>query len=97
MAKKNPIKPLGFRVLLKEYEAEDAQGSILLPDDAKDSGDLLQAEVLALGNAVGSEDEKIQLSVGDKVFIRSFSGDKVKVKGEEYLIAKSMDIVAVIG
>lgn len=96
MAKKNPIRPLGFRVLLKEHEAEQESGGILLPDDAKDSGDLLRAEVLAVGDAVGTEDEKIKISVGDKVFLRGFSGDKVKLNGDEYLIAKSTDIVAVI-
>ena len=97
MPKKNPIRPLGFRVLLKEVEAESESGGILLPDDAKDSGDLLRAEVLAVGDAVGSEDEKIKISVGDKVFLRGFSGDKVKLNGDEFLIAKSTDIVAVIG
>jgi len=95
-ATKAAVKPLGTRVLLQEYEEDFDSGSILLPDEAKDSGDLRRAEVLALGDGVGSEEEKVDLSVGDKVLLDGFSGRMVKFNGEEYLIAKSTDIMAVI-
>lgn len=96
MAKKSKIKPLGTRVLLRELEDESEQGGILLPDDAQDSGGLRRAEVLALGDGVGSEEEKVKVAVGDEVLIDHFAGKEIEVDGEEYLIAKSTDILATI-
>ncbi len=96
MAKKSPIKPLGTRVLLREIEGESEQGGILLPDEAKDAGSLRWAEVIALGEGVGSEEEKVKLAVGDKVLIDGFAGKEIKIKGHEYLIAKSIDILGVV-
>lgn len=95
-ATKAAVKPLGTRVLLQEYEEDFESGGILLPEEAKDSGDLRRAEVLAVGDGVGSEEEKIELSVGDKVLLDGFSGRAVKINGEDYLIAKSTDIMAVL-
>lgn len=96
MAKKSPIKPLGTRVLLRELEDKSEQGGILLPDEAQGSGGLRRAEVLALGDGVGSEEEKVKVAVGDKVLIDSFAGKEIEVDGKEYLIAKSTDILATI-
>jgi len=96
MAKKSPLKPLGTRVLLREIEEDNKESGILLPDEAKGGGGVRRAEVLAVGSAVGSEEEKIALAVGDNVLLDSFAGKEVEVKGEEYLIAKSTDILAIL-
>jgi len=95
MAKKIPLKPLGTRVLLRELEEKGEQGGIILPEDAEGSK-FRRGEVLALGNAVGSEDEEIKLKVGDTVLIDSFLGKEVEYDGQEYLIVKSTDVLAVL-
>ena len=87
------IKPLGDKVAIKRLEAEEkTKGGIILSSSAKETPQV--AEVLAVGP--GTEDDKITVKVGDRVMYEKYGGTEVKIDGEEYLILKMSDIVAII-
>ena len=87
------LAPLGDRVVLKQLEAEEKTLSgIVLPDNAKEKPQ--QAEVLAVGP--GTEEEPMQLKVGDIVIFSRYGGSELKYKGVEYTIINQKDILATI-
>ncbi|MBQ6621390.1 MAG: co-chaperone GroES [Mogibacterium sp.] len=87
------IKPLGARVVIKKVDAlEKTEGGLLLSGSAKEKPQ--QAEVLAVGP--GTEEEKMQLKVGDMVIFSKYGGTDLKYKGVEYTIINQKDILAVI-
>jgi chaperonin GroES len=93
------IKPLGDRILLKVLEAvEKTKGGIYVPDTAKEKPQ--EGEVIAVGKGKVLKDgsiEKPQVKKGDKVLFSKYSGTEVSTKkGEDYLIVKSEDILAII-
>jgi len=93
------IQPLGDRVLLKVLEAESkTKGGILLPDTAKEKPQ--EGEVVAVGKGKVSEDGKVkplEVKAGDRVLFAKYSGTEVTTKdGEEYLIVKEEDILAIV-
>ena len=93
------IKPLGDRILLKPLEAEEkTRGGIVLPDTAKEKPQ--EGKVVAVGPGKVLESGKVQpveVKVGDVVLYGKYSGTEVATKdGEEYLIVREEDIVAVI-
>ena len=86
------IKPLGTRVVIKRIEAEEKTASgIVLPGSAQEKPQM--AEVLAVGP--GTEDEKMELKVGDKVIFSQYAGTDVKYGGEEVSIMNQRDILAI--
>ncbi len=91
MARKLKLRPLGSRVLVREVKEEE-KGGIVLPEDVETDRDYLKAEVVE----IGTESEKIQVKKGDRVLLDGFSGKKLEIDGEEYLIVKSSDILAVV-
>ena len=87
------IRPLGARVVIKQLEAlEKTEGGLILSGSAKEKPQ--QAEVIAVGP--GTEDEKMELKVGDVVVFSRYGGNELKYKGEEYTIINQKDILAVI-
>ena len=92
------IKPLGDRILIKPLEAEDkTKGGIILPDTAKEKPQ--EGKVVAVGKGRMLESGKIEPSevkAGDKVLYGKYSGTEIKVNGEEHLIVKEEDILAII-
>ncbi|MBR1714278.1 MAG: co-chaperone GroES [Treponema sp.] len=87
------LKPLADRVLLKQEKAESKTASgIILPEAAQEKTQT--ATVEAVGP--GTEKEKITVKVGDRVMYDKYSGTQVKIDGEEFLIVKNSDIIAVI-
>ena len=87
------LKPLGDKVVLRQILAEETTKSgIILPGQAKEKPQ--QAEVVAVGP--GTEDEKMELAVGDKVIFSQYAGTDVKYGGEEYTIMSQRDILAVV-
>ena len=87
------IKPLGTRVVIKRIEAEEKTVSgIVLPGSAQEKPQM--AEVLAVGP--GTEDEKMELKVGDKVIFSQYAGTDVKYGGEEVSIMNQRDILAIV-
>ncbi len=93
------VKPLSDRVLIKSVEADETtKGGLILTASAKEKPQI--AEVIAVGpGAVDSDSGKlIQMSVkvGQKVITSKYSGTEIKVDGNEYVIVKESDILAVV-
>ena len=94
---KSNVQPLGDRVLVKVLEAEEkTKGGIVLPDTAKEKPQ--QAEVVAVGNGKVQDGKTIPLEVkvGDKVLYGRYSGTELDLEGEDYLMLKEDDIVAIV-
>ncbi len=96
---KFPVKPLADRVVIKriEEEEEKSPGGIIIPDTAKEKPQ--KGEVMAVGP--GRLDDKgnrfpMEVKVGDKVLFSKYAGTEVKIQGEEYLIMREDDILAII-
>jgi len=91
------LKPLGDRVVVKQFEAEEkTKSGIVLPSAAKEKPQ--EAEVVAVGpgGIVDGEKVEMQVSVGDKVIYSKYSGTDVKVDDVEYIIVKQGDILAIV-
>jgi len=91
------LKPLSDRVILKVKEKEETTKSgIVLPDSAKEKPQ--EAVVIAVGSGEIVDGKKVPLdvSVGDRVIYSKYSGMEIKLDGEEYLIVKQNDILAII-
>ncbi len=92
------IQPLGDRVLVKPLEKEEkTKGGIVLPDTAKEKPQ--EGEVIAIGTGRKLEDGKtvpLEVKKGDKVLFSKYGGTEVKLDGEEHLIMKEDDILAII-
>ena len=91
------LVPLGDRVVLKQMEAEETTKSgIVLPGQTKEKPQ--QAEVVAVGpgGMVDGKEVTMLVSVGDKVIYSKYAGTVVELDGEEYLVVKQNDILAVI-
>ena len=91
------IKPLGDRVVIKKLEAETTTKSgIVLSGTAKERPQ--EAEVMAVGPGAIHEGKRIEMEVkvGDKVLYSKYAGTDVKVDGEEYIILKQDDILAIV-
>ena len=87
------IKPLQDRVVVKMTEAEETTKSgIILSGSAKEKPEV--AQVVEVGP--GTSDVKMEVKKGDKVLISKYSGTNVKHDGEEYIIVKMEDILAVV-
>ena len=97
MAKLN-IRPLDDRLVVRRVEAEEkTKGGIVLPDKAKEKPQ--EGEVLAVGTGRLLDDGKraaMQVKVKDRVLFSSYAGTEVKLNGEEYLIMKEDDVLAVL-
>jgi chaperonin GroES len=92
------IKPLADRVVIKPSPAEEkTKGGIILPDTAKEKP--VVGEVVAAGPGRRADDGKLiapEVKVGDKVLYGKYSGTEVTLDGQEYLIMRESDILAVI-
>ena len=91
------IKPLADRVLIKMCEAEETTKSgIILTSAAKEKPQI--AEILAVGpgGTVDGKEIVMQVEKGQKVLISEYAGTKVKVDGEEYILVRQNDILAVV-
>lgn len=91
------MRPLADRVVLKPIQVEEkTKGGIVLPDTAKDKPQ--EGEVIAVGpGRVLDNGTKLapEVKVGDRVIYSKYSGSEVKIEGEEYLIVRESDILAV--
>ena len=93
------IRPLHDRVVIKRLEEEQkTPGGIVIPDSAAEKPQ--RGEVVAVGNgkALDSGDvRKPEVAVGDKVMFGKFSGTEIKIDGEEVVVMREDDILAVLG
>ena len=92
------IRPLHDRVIVKRVEAERTTASgIVIPDSAGEKPD--QGLILAVGNGKkldNGEVRKLDVKVGDRVLFGKYSGQAVKVDGEELLVMREEDLFAVV-
>ncbi|OLN32471.1 co-chaperone GroES [Desulfosporosinus metallidurans] len=92
------IKPLADRVIIKALPMEEkTKSGIIMPDTAKEKPQ--EGEVVAAGPGKMEKGARIVLDVkvGDRVIYSKYAGTEVKYDGEEYLILKEADILAIIG
>ena len=92
------LRPLHDRVIVKRMEEERmSAGGIVIPDSATEKP--VRGEVLAVGNGKileNGEKRPLDIGVGDKILFGKYSGTEVKVDGEELLVMREEDIMAVI-
>ncbi|MBW4466541.1 MAG: co-chaperone GroES [Pegethrix bostrychoides GSE-TBD4-15B] len=92
------VKPLGDRILIKVQEAEDqTAGGIFLPDSAQEKPQV--GEVTQVGSGKRNDDGTIQaidVQVGDKVLYSKYAGNELKLNGEEFMLLREQDILAVV-
>ena len=97
MAKIN-TKPLSDRVLVRRLEDDEEQkvGGIIIPDTAKEKPQ--EAKVVAVGPGRLEEGKHVapEVKKGDKVLIGKYSGTEVKINGDEHLIMREDDILAIV-
>ena len=92
------IRPLHDRVVVKRIEqGEQVRGGIIIPDTAKEKPQ--EAEVVAVGPGKLNDEGKrmpIDVKAGDRVLIGKYSGSEIKIDGDEHLILKEEDILAIV-
>ena len=92
------IRPLNDRILVKRLEEEEmTKGGIIIPDSAKEKP--AEGEVVAVGKGkVNDKGDRVQLDikVGDRVLFSKYGGTDVKLDGEDHLIMREDDILAVV-
>ena len=93
------IQPLGDRIIVKPLEAEEkTKGGIVLPDSAKEKPQ--EGKVVAVGKGKVKDNGEVQaleLKNGDRVLYGKYSGTEISTKdGEDYLIMKEEDVLAVV-
>ena len=92
------VRPLHDRVIVKRIEEEETtKGGIIIPDTAKEKP--IEGKIVAVGSGkIGDDGKKIPLEVkaGDKVLFGKYAGTEIKIDGEEHLIMREDDIVAIV-
>jgi len=92
------IRPLNDRVLIKRLSGEErTKGGIIIPETAKEKP--AEGEVMAVGRGRKNEDGKIvemDVKKGDRILFAKYSGNEIKIEGEEHLILREEEILAVI-
>ncbi len=92
------IRPLHDRLIVKRFEEEEkTKGGIIIPDTAKEKPQ--QGSVVAAGPGRFEKDKRVPMDVkvGDKILYGKYSGTEVTLDGEQYLILRESDILAVMG
>lgn len=92
------IRPLHDRVLVQRVkEEEKTKGGIIIPDTAKEKP--VEGKVIAVGNGKVADDgtvRKLEVKPGDRVLFGKYSGQEIKVDGEEMVILREDDIVGIV-
>ena len=93
------IRPLHDRVVVRPLSADEkTAGGIIIPDTAQDKPS--EGKVVAVGSGARSDDGKVlplDVKKGDRILYGKWSGNEVKIDGEDLLIMKESDIMGVIG
>jgi len=92
------VRPIHDRVIVQRLEeGEQKVGGIIIPDSAKEKPQ--QGKVIAAGNGKSKDDGKrvpLDVKAGDLILFGKYSGQEIKLEGEEYLIMREDDVLAVI-
>jgi len=91
------LKPLNDRVVLKMVKAEETTSSgIILAGAAKEKPEIAEVIAVGPGGMVDGNPVEMNVNVGDKVIMSKYSGTEVKYQGEEYVIVRIGDILAIV-
>ena len=91
------IKPLADRVVVKMVQAEETTKSgIILTASAKEKPQVAEVLGVGPGGMVDGQEVKMSVKVGDHVITSKYSGTEIKLDGEEYIIVKQSDILAIV-
>ena len=91
------IKPLADRVVIKMVEAEETTKSgIILTASAKEKPQVAEVVEVGPGGMVDGKEVGMSVKVGDKVIAAKYSGTEIKLDGEEYVILRQSDILAIV-
>lgn len=93
------LRPLGDRVIIKLIEAEEKTSSgIVLPGSAQEKPQ--EGKVIAVGNGLirdNGQRTELEVKEGDRVIFSKYAGSELKYEGNEYLILRENDILAILG
>ena len=91
------IRPLQDRIIVKRLEGEEkTKGGIIIPDTAKEKP--IEGKVIAVGNGKVLEDGKVRpldIKAGDKILFSKYAGTEIKLDGEEHVLIREDDVLAV--
>ena len=91
------IRPLFDRVVIKSCEVEETTKSgLILTGIAKEKPQMAEVIAVGPGGVVDGKDVTMSVNVGDKVIYSKYAGNEVKLDGEEYIIVRQSDILAVV-
>ncbi len=91
------VKPLADRVVLKMVEMEETTKSgIILAGSAKEKPQIAEVVAVGPGGVVDGKDVVMEVEVGDHVIMSKYSGTEVKIDGEELIIVRQSDILAIV-
>ena len=92
------VRPLHDRVLIKRVEEQETvRGGIIIPDSAKEKPQ--EGEVIAVGKGKKNEDGKVfplDVQEGDRILFGKYSGNEIKIDGEELLIMREEEVLGVL-
>ena len=93
------IKPLADHVVVKPLEKEKMTKSGIVLPDTVEKDELEQGEVIAVGPGKMDHGQRVamEVKVGDKVILKKYGPDKVKIDGSEVYVAEQSDIIAIVG
>ena len=91
------IRPLFDRVVIKSCEVEETtESGLILTGNAKEKPQMAEVIAVGPGGVVDGKDVTMSVNVGDKVIYSKYAGNEVKLDGEEYIIVRQSDILAVV-
>lgn len=91
------VKPLADRVVLKMVEMEETTKSgIILAGSAKEKPQIAEVVAVGPGGVVDGKDVVMEVEIGDHVIMSKYSGTEVKIDGEELIIVRQSDILAIV-
>ena len=92
------LRPLGDRIVVKQLDAQEkTKSGLVLPDSAKEKPQ--EAKVIAVGTGRLLEDgivKPLEIKNGDRVLYGKYTGTEVSIEGEEYLILREEDVLAIV-
>ena len=92
------LTPLHDRILVRRVEeSETTRGGIIIPDSAKDKPQ--EGEVIAVGKGKSNDEGKVfplAVKVGDRILFGKYSGNEIKIDGEEFLIMREEDVLGIL-
>lgn len=91
------IRPLFDKIVLKSVDAlETTKSGIVLPGAAKEKPQMAEVVAVGPGGVIEGKEITMQVKVGEKVIYSKYAGNEVKLDGEEYIVIRQNDVLAVI-